>query len=150
MKKVLFLCTGNYYRSRMAEEYFNHLCQEANLDYHADSRGISQSLEGNGNVGNIAHEVVEILKAIAVTCHSQNRKPISVSPQDFVEYDHIIALDRTEHLPMLNENFAAFADRVHYLNVGDVHVEPVYVAVVKLVKQIDSLFHNLNAGDKAF
>jgi hypothetical protein len=24
MKSVLFLCTGNYYRSRFAEELFNH------------------------------------------------------------------------------------------------------------------------------
>jgi len=29
MKTVLFLCTGNFYRSRFAEEVFNHLSPRA-------------------------------------------------------------------------------------------------------------------------
>ncbi|MGM4967020.1 hypothetical protein AB7714_26215 [Tardiphaga sp. 1201_B9_N1_1] len=30
-RTVLFLCTGNYYRSRYAEELFNHLARRAGL-----------------------------------------------------------------------------------------------------------------------
>ena len=39
--KVLFLCTGNYYRSRFAEMLFNALASRKDLDWTADSRGLA-------------------------------------------------------------------------------------------------------------
>jgi protein-tyrosine phosphatase len=39
-RKILFLCTGNFYRSRFAEELFNHLARQKRLDWVADSRGL--------------------------------------------------------------------------------------------------------------
>jgi len=36
---VLFLCTGNYYRSRFAEFLFNALAAEAGVDWVAESAG---------------------------------------------------------------------------------------------------------------
>ena len=41
VKTVLFLCTGNYYRSRFAEELFNHQAERADLDWIAQSRGLA-------------------------------------------------------------------------------------------------------------
>ena len=38
VKTVLFLCTGNYYRSRFAEELFNHHAERAGDDWIAQSR----------------------------------------------------------------------------------------------------------------
>lgn len=35
---VLFLCTGNYYRSRFAEIYFNALAAQRGSPWRADSR----------------------------------------------------------------------------------------------------------------
>ena len=37
MKQVLFLCSGNYYRSRFAEHLFNWLAAKVNLSWRADS-----------------------------------------------------------------------------------------------------------------
>ncbi len=37
---VLFLCTGNYYRSRFAEHFFNHVAVREGLAWQADSRGL--------------------------------------------------------------------------------------------------------------
>jgi protein-tyrosine phosphatase len=37
---VLFLCTGNYYRSRLAEVYFNALAPGWRLRWRADSRAL--------------------------------------------------------------------------------------------------------------
>ena len=42
MKKILFLCTGNYYRSRLAEELFNHLAIKNDLPWRAWSEGLGQ------------------------------------------------------------------------------------------------------------
>ena len=41
MRTVLFLCTGNYYRSRYAEHYFN--AHAAGTGWRADSRGFEPS-----------------------------------------------------------------------------------------------------------
>src|SRR4051812_12382323 len=50
MKTVLFLCTGNYYRSRFAEVVFNTLAGRAGLPWRAESRGLALEL-GVNNVG---------------------------------------------------------------------------------------------------
>ncbi|MFX7063749.1 hypothetical protein ABTH87_19020, partial [Acinetobacter baumannii] len=42
MKKILFLCTGNYYRSRYAEEIFNHAARRKGLRWRAFSRGAAE------------------------------------------------------------------------------------------------------------
>jgi protein-tyrosine phosphatase len=41
-KLVLFLCTGNYYRSRYAEELFNHLARAEGIGWRAFSRGAGE------------------------------------------------------------------------------------------------------------
>jgi protein-tyrosine phosphatase len=50
MKTLLFLCTGNYYRSRYAEELFNHGAGRAGLAWTAFSRGLAIERRA-GNVG---------------------------------------------------------------------------------------------------
>jgi len=40
MPTVLFLCSGNYYRSRFAEIFFNWLAEEKSLSWRAESRAI--------------------------------------------------------------------------------------------------------------
>ena len=41
MQTILFLCTGNYYRSRYAEEIFNHQAGRDGLAWHAFSRAVA-------------------------------------------------------------------------------------------------------------
>ena len=40
-KTVLFLCTGNYYRSRYAEALFNSVAGKMSLPWRASSRGLA-------------------------------------------------------------------------------------------------------------
>ena len=40
-KTVLFLCTGNYYRSRFAEVLFNSVAGKMGLPWRASSRGLA-------------------------------------------------------------------------------------------------------------
>ena len=47
MKVVLFLCTGNYYRSRYAEEMFNLIAPAECPGWTAVSRGIAVDLGAN-------------------------------------------------------------------------------------------------------
>ena len=40
-KDILFVCSGNYYRSRFAEAVFNHEATRRNLPWRAFSRGLA-------------------------------------------------------------------------------------------------------------
>ncbi|MDZ7693782.1 MAG: hypothetical protein U5K69_22130 [Balneolaceae bacterium] len=44
MNNVLFICTGNYYRSRMAEELFLFWADETDLDWRAESAGLREDM----------------------------------------------------------------------------------------------------------
>lgn len=52
-KNVLFLCTGNYYRSRYAEILFNSVAGRMGLPWRASSRGLALE-RGVNNVGPMA------------------------------------------------------------------------------------------------
>ena len=54
---VLFLCTGNYYRSRFAEILFNIYARDRGVPWNAVSRGIAVDL-GIDNVGPVSWAVV--------------------------------------------------------------------------------------------
>ncbi len=49
-KTVLFLCTGNYYRSRFAEALFNSVAGKMGLPWRASSRGLALE-RGVNNIG---------------------------------------------------------------------------------------------------
>lgn len=61
-KTVLFLCTGNYYRSRFAEILFNSVAGKMGLPWRASSRGLALE-RGVNNVGPMAVVAVKALEA---------------------------------------------------------------------------------------
>ena len=83
VKTVLFLCTGNYYRSRFAEELFNHEAERAGLHWIAQSRGLALE-RGANNVGPIAPVVLHTLKglttALAAPIGSHNNARPTIWP----------------------------------------------------------------------
>ena len=64
-KTVLFLCTGNYYRSRFAEILFNSVAGKMGLAWRASSRGLALE-RGVNNVGPMAVEAITALEALGV------------------------------------------------------------------------------------
>ena len=61
-KTVLFLCTGNYYRSRYAEVLFNSVAGKMSLPWKASSRGLALE-RGVNNVGPMEVSAVKALEA---------------------------------------------------------------------------------------
>ena len=59
---VLFLCTGNYYRSRFAEVLFNSVAGKMGLPWRASSRGLALE-RGVNNVGPMEVSAVKALEA---------------------------------------------------------------------------------------
>ncbi len=64
-RTVLFLCTGNYYRSRHAEAVFNHHAAAAGLGWRATSRGLALE-RGANNVGPLARATIDRLTALSI------------------------------------------------------------------------------------
>jgi len=119
MPSILFLCTGNYYRSRYAEVMFNHHAAEQNLSWQADSRGLRVDHEQKINPGPLssdARDRLEMLGRIDPTCE---RMPISVTRSDLEEADMVVAIKHDEHLPMMQDQFPDWAQKITYWQVHD-------------------------------
>jgi len=118
---ALFVCTGNYYRSRFAEHWFKHLAQQKNLSWQADSAGLGVEWSWKINPGPISKVTVASLdqRGIAVP---DPRMPRSLTTQDLEAAERIILLDEPEHRPMMQAKFPDWQDhpRVTYWQIVDV------------------------------
>src|SRR5262245_33618195 len=89
---VLFLCTGNYYRSRFAEALFNSVAVRMGLSWQASSRGLALE-RGVNNVGPMAASAVQALEARGVpACDAITRMPVQVTTDDLEGAALIVAL----------------------------------------------------------
>jgi protein-tyrosine phosphatase len=118
-KTLLFLCTGNYYRSRFAEILFNSVAGEIMLPWKASSRGLALE-RGVNNFGPMASSAIKTLDKMGVRATVEfARTPVQVTTEDFENADFIVALKQAEHPPLLQERFAAWVERVEYWHVDD-------------------------------
>jgi protein-tyrosine phosphatase len=118
LKKMLFLCTGNYYRSRFAELLFNHLAAPSAIGWQAVSRGLALE-RGAHNVGPVSRATLAGLADRGVTLEGEHRGPLALSEEDLIHADHIVALKRDEHYPLMARHFPRWIDRVEYWHVHD-------------------------------
>src|SRR5579884_3960554 len=118
-KTVLFLCTGNYYRSRFAEALFNSVAGRMGLPWRASSRGLALE-RGVNNVGPMAASAIKALEAMGVRAGDAiTRMPAQATTDDLERADRIVALKQDEHLPLLQERFPAWAEKVEFWHVDD-------------------------------
>jgi predicted translation initiation factor SUI1 len=118
-KNVLFLCTGNYYRSRFAEIYFNSIAKKMGLPWSASSKGLALE-RGVNNVGPMAVAAIQALESLGIrSADDVGRFPIQVTLADFEQAARIVALKEVEHLPLLQERFPAWAEKVEFWHIDD-------------------------------
>ena len=85
---VLFICTGNYYRSRYAEIFFNDLASKMGIEWKAESRGLAAH-EGY-NVGPISKFTLELLTQRGISPGDPIRFPMQLEEKDLQKAGHII------------------------------------------------------------
>ncbi len=133
-KTILFICSGNYYRSRLAEILFNHEAQKSGLPWVAHSRGLLSARELKG-LSEHAARYLHHLKLDHLAKHARN--PVVVDVEDLTDSDMVIALCRTEHRPMIEQKFLTLAKALHkngrirYWNIYDIPGRPP--ALVRLL-----------------
>ena len=143
-KTVLFLCTGNYYRSRFAEILFDTRARQANLSWRATSRGIATEL-GLHNPGPISAHALSGLQARGILDHVPRRFPLQVLDLDLRAADHVVALKEAEHRPLLQARFPAWVDRVEYWHIDDTYDAPPKLALAQIEEQVVLLLRHLSS-----
>jgi protein-tyrosine phosphatase len=139
MTRVLFLCSGNYYRSRFAEILFNHLAAEAGVPVRADSCGLRVQADGVVNVGAISRHAVEGLRVRHLPLPPE-RFPRQVTEADLRGAQIVVALKEAEHRPMMENLFPQYAGKIRYWHVHDLDVALPEVALAELENLVRALF----------
>jgi protein-tyrosine phosphatase len=141
-KQVLFLCTGNYYRSRFAEIVFNDLARKRALNWHADSRGLAREF-GAWNVGPISKYALEALATRGIQCASTTRNAMHCFEDDLQRAERVVALKEAEHRPMLAKHFPGWEDRVEYWHVHDLDAATPDVALGEIERLVTELVERI-------
>jgi predicted translation initiation factor SUI1 len=89
------------------------------LPWKATSRALALE-RGAGNVGPMAPTAVKMLQARGIrSVVDFTRFPVQAAADDFEHAQWIVALKQTEHMPLLQERFPAWSDRVECWEVDD-------------------------------
>jgi protein-tyrosine phosphatase len=140
MKTVLFLCTGNYYRSRFAEIFFNWHAGQRGMAWRAESRGLALHA---ANVGPISWHTFEHLTTRGILSDTFTRFPEAVVDADFAAAHRIIAVKEAEHRPLVDLRFAKWRDRVEYWHVHDVDCALPIETIAHLEREVLRLLEQL-------
>ena len=138
---VLFLCTGNYYRSRTAEALFSHYARARGAKFDAASRGLRLNA---GNKGPISRFAVAWLEHHKVPFDGE-RRPLDAAEEDFRRARHVVAIDEDEHRPMMRDRFPSWEGRIEYWKVHDIDLTSPALALGALDRLVQDLLKRLMA-----
>jgi protein-tyrosine phosphatase len=145
MKTVLFLCTGNYYRSRFAEIFFNWHARQQGVSWKAESRGLALDPCNHGPLS--LHTVLR-LRDLGIPLEAPQRPPLSASHHDFAAADHVIAVKETEHRPIIERRFPTWLERVEFWKVDDLDCAGPEEAFPQLERELMGLMARLFGNDE--
>lgn len=145
MNKLLFLCTGNYYRSRFAEIYFNWHAATRSLNWKATSRGLELHPD---NIGHMSRHTVQHLTGLGVPLDEYLRLPQAAIAQDFEDANHVVAVKATEHRPLITNSFPTYLDRVEFWEVHDLDCAGPEVAIPHLEREVMGLLKRLSSSKR--
>jgi protein-tyrosine phosphatase len=142
LRTVLFLCTGNYYRSRFAEEFFNHRAERDSLEWRAESRALAIE-RGKNNVGPVSHLVLSALEARGCVPQGIGRMPQPCTTADLQKAGLVIALKDSEHRPLMLQRFPDWEARTEFWFVDDIDLAPPDVALAAIEWEVERLIERL-------
>ncbi len=138
---LLFVCTGNYYRSRFAEAVFNHQAEAAGLNWRAFSRGLFPGWVEDDN--DLSPYTRSALAEREIPLHHTGKKRTQLTVEDLERADHTIVLKKTEHHPMMLKAFPKLADKVEYWEVHDLDFAEPEEALPEIEQHVEKLVQNL-------
>ena len=140
MNQILFLCSGNYYRSRFAEILFNYHARQRGLKWMADSRGLAIDPTNSGSISRYTKSCLAARGILSDTCE---RLPLTVVEADFAAAQRVIAVKEAEHRPLVETRFSKWRDRVEYWHIHDLDCATPEEAIPHLEREVLSLLDRL-------
>ena len=144
MKQVLFVCTGNYYRSRLAEALFNFEAERSSLTWRAFSRGLCTWLV---SAESLSPATEAALRARKVPLSYAAVGPTQISEDDLASAQRTIALKEAEHRPMFEHDFPQWAHAIEYWHVHDIDVAHPEEAIPEVEVRVRALLDELKSQE---
>lgn len=153
MKKVLFIGSGNSYRSKFAEAFFNNRGKlECLFMLHTHGIGRYPSSRYPYSYSSLIDKkkpTKKLNKVSKKVCTDDNlfdgedcfmHFHRNLTKEDFDHCDYIIAMNESEHRDYLEKHFPLFADKIEYWDIPK--KKKVSKKVVKLLKkQVNELYN---------
>jgi protein-tyrosine phosphatase len=130
MREVLFICSGNYYRSRFAEALFNHTAERRGLAWRAFSRGLATHLVDGA--GDISTHTRFALLVRNIPLRYTGARPTTLAAVDLDRAARVIALKEAEHRALMRTQFPLWENRIDYWHVHDLDAASPDTAVPEL------------------
>jgi protein-tyrosine phosphatase len=146
MREILFLCTGNYYRSRYAEALFNHEALRRGLDWRAFSRGLAVHLAPPSG---LSPHTTRRLQERNIPFEHTGPDPVQVGAADFLRAVRIVALKGTEHRPWMARLHPAWMNRIEYWEISDLDAATPEMALAAIEAHVRALLAELGGGPQA-
>jgi protein-tyrosine phosphatase len=140
---VVFICTGNYYRSRFAEALFNHLAQLDGSPWRAFSRGVDIDLAPPGLSPYTAAWLQRHGLPFNLTTIDRN----ALTVPDLERATLRIALKEAEHRPYIQRDFPEWEDRIEYWHFHDLDCATAEEMLPQLGNRVRALYESLSTTE---
>jgi protein-tyrosine phosphatase len=141
MRQILFLCSGNCYRSRFAKHFFNWLAPQVPLAWRAESRGLRVGMANN--VGPISKLAIDALQDRNIPFDPAHRYPLTLTDSDLVKSKLTIAMKEAEHRQLMEQQFPDWSGRITYWHADDLDCAGPEMALPLLEEKVRTLVARL-------
>lgn len=123
MVKIYFICMGNYYRSRLAEELALFYAEKYGVEIQVDSGGLSD-VAHSSNPGPIAKATLRYLEERNINPRGAQRYPKRVDLEDFQDADLVIFTDADEQMHLFKQEFPDYTGKTLGWRARDNYDDP--------------------------
>ncbi len=135
MNKVLFIGTGDKFRSKFSAIYFNARCEEKGLKMQAFSAGFTvDSMKDR-----IDESVLEYLAFMGIIVEEDDLRSNKLNEIYLNNCSKIICMDMEEHLTFLRQKYPLFVRHATYWHYPNDKMKSAWTTLPLIKKEIDHL-----------